>query len=140
MNRAAHFEIHAIDLGKMQQFYHDVFGWEIMDLGPQMGNYRLVNTGNDEPGSQYGGINGGITPRHGAGPAGGEPVNAFVCTITVANIDETLDKIEQAGGTVALDIMEVPGVGILAYRKDPEGNIFGVLQPVMPSKGLRKKE
>jgi hypothetical protein len=31
---------------------------------------------------------------------------------------------------VATDKMEVPGVGILAYRKDPEGNIFGVLQAV----------
>jgi predicted enzyme related to lactoylglutathione lyase len=62
-------------------------------------------------------------------PKGGEPVNAFVCTITVADIDDTPGKIEAAGGTVALDKMEVPGVGILAYRKDPEGNIFGVLQP-----------
>ena len=35
----------------------------------------------------------------------------------------------KAGGTVALEKMEVPGVGLLAYRKDPEGNIFGVLQP-----------
>jgi len=24
---------------------------------------------------------------------------------------------------------DVPGVGTLAYRKDPDGNIFGVLQP-----------
>ena len=42
MSRVVHFEIHAKDLDKMQQFYHDVFGWEIQDLGPQMGNYRLV--------------------------------------------------------------------------------------------------
>jgi predicted enzyme related to lactoylglutathione lyase len=95
-----------------------------------MGNYRLVNTGSDTQGSQYTGINGGITPRQGNSPVGGEPVNAFVCTIEVENIDETLAKIEKAGGTVALDKMDVPGVGILAYRKDPDGNIFGVLQPV----------
>jgi predicted enzyme related to lactoylglutathione lyase len=129
MNRVVHFEIHAIDLDKMQQFYHDVFGWDIQDLGPQMGNYRMVNTGKDEPGTQWTGINGGITPRQGDGPKGGEPVNAFVCTMSVSNIDETLAKIEKAGGTVATDKMDVPGVGTLAYRKDPEGNIFGVLQP-----------
>jgi predicted enzyme related to lactoylglutathione lyase len=29
--------------------------------------------------------------------------------------------------------MDVPGVGLLAYRKDPEGNIFGVLQPAKAS-------
>jgi uncharacterized protein len=130
MNRVVHFEIHAKDLDKMQQFYQDVFGWNIQDMGPQMGNYRLVNTGKDEQGSPYTGINGGITPRHGDGPKGGEPVNAYVCTIEVENIDATLEKIEKAGGTAALDKMDVPGVGVLAYRKDPEGNIFGVLQPV----------
>ena len=131
MNRVVHFEIHAIDLDKMQKFYQEVFGWNIQDMGPQMGNYRMVNTGNSTAGEKWPGIDGGITPRHGAGPVGGEPVNAFVCTISVENIDETLSKIEKAGGTIATDKMEIPGVGMLAYRKDPEGNIFGVLQPAV---------
>jgi len=130
MNRVVHFEIHAKDLDGAQKFYQDVFGWDIKDMGPQMGNYRLVNTGDDKPGTRWTGINGGITPRHGEPPVGGEPVNSFVCTIQVENIDETLKKIETAGGTIATEKMDVPGVGILAYRKDPEGNIFGVLQPV----------
>lgn len=133
MNRVVHFEIHSKDLDKTQKFYESVFGWDIKDMGPQMGNYRLVNTGKDAPGVQWAGINGGITPRQGDGPRGGEPVNAYVCTIEVENIDATLQKIEQAGGTVATDKMDVPGVGILAYRKDSEGNIFGVLQPVQNS-------
>ena len=130
MNRVVHFEIHAKDLDKAQKFYQDVFGWDINDLGPQMGNYRMVTTGKDEPGAQWTGINGGITPRMGEAPKGGEPVNSFVCTMEVENIDDTLAKIEKAGGTIATDKMDVPGVGVLAYRKDPEGNIFGVLQPV----------
>jgi predicted enzyme related to lactoylglutathione lyase len=130
MNRVVHFEIHAKDLSKTSNFYQEVFGWDIKDMGPQMGNYHVVTTGKEEPGSQWPGINGGITPRHGEGPKGGEPVNAYVCTIEVENIDKTLEKIQKAGGTLATDKMDVPGVGILAYRKDPEGNIFGVLQPV----------
>jgi uncharacterized protein len=129
MNRVVHFEIHAINGDRMQEFYQSVFGWDIKDLGPAMGNYRIIDTGKDESGTRWTGINGGLTPRRGDGPKGGEPVNAFVCTISVANIDDTLKKIEAAGGTVATDKMEVPGVGTLAYRKDPEGNIFGVLQP-----------
>jgi uncharacterized protein len=129
MNRVVHFEIHAADLDKAQKFYEDVFGWSIKDMGPQMGNYRLVDTGKDIPGTQWTGINGGITPRKGDAPKEGEPVNAFVCTMEVENIDDTLDKIEKAGGTFATHKMEIPGVGTLAYRKDPEGNIFGVLQP-----------
>jgi len=130
MNRVVHFEIHASNPDRMQSFYQSVFGWTINDLGPAMGNYRTIDTGKDKAGILWTGINGGITPRRGEGPKGGEPVNAFVCTIEVANIDETLKKIESAGGTFATDKMEVPGVGTLAYRKDPEGNIFGVLQPV----------
>ncbi len=129
MNRVVHFEIHAKDLDKTQKFYQDVFGWDIIDLGHQMGDYRTIATGKDEPGSRWTGINGGITPRRGEGPKGGEPVNSYVCTIEVEDLDETLEKIEKAGGTMAVDKMDVPGVGLLAYRKDPEGNIFGVLQP-----------
>jgi predicted enzyme related to lactoylglutathione lyase len=129
MNRVVHFEIHAKDQDKVQKFYEDVFGWEFQNMGAQMGNYRLIITGKDEAGSQYSGINGGMNPREGNLPAEGTPVNAFVCTISVENIDDTLAKIEAAGGTLATHKMDVPGVGLLAYRKDPDGNIFGVLQP-----------
>jgi predicted enzyme related to lactoylglutathione lyase len=129
MNRVVHFEIHAMDLNRLQKFYEDVFGWSITDMGPQMGNFRVVVTGKDNGDSQWNGINGGITPRRGEGPKNGGPVNAFVCTIEVENIDEALEKIMKAGGTVATDKMEVPGVGFLAYRKDPEGNVFGILEP-----------
>ena len=129
MNRVVHFEIHAKDPDAAQRFYSSVFGWNITDLGTQMGNYRLVSTGEDQAGTRWPGINGGITPRQGPPPSGGEPVNAFVCTITVDNVDSYLDKVKAAGGSVALEKMQVPGVGWLVYVKDPEGNIFGMLQP-----------
>lgn len=129
MNRVVHFEIHAVNGDQMQKFYTDVFGWQITAMGPQMGNYRVVNTGENTPGTTYPGINGGITPRHGAPPQEGQPVNAFVCTIGVDDIDAYINKAKNAGATTALDKMEVPGVGWLAYMKDPEGNIFGMLQP-----------
>lgn len=129
MNRVVHFEVHGKDMDKLQKFYEDVFGWSFQDMGAQMGGYRLIVAGTDAPGAQWPGINGGMNPRKEGLPAEGQPVNAFVCTISVENIDETLEKVEKAGGTIATHKMEVPGVGWLAYRKDPEGNIFGVLQP-----------
>ncbi len=129
MNRVVHFEIHARDLDSAQKFYGSVFGWKITDLGAQMGNYRMVSTGEDEPDAQWRGINGGITPRMGPPPSGGEPVNAFVCTIAVDDVDSFIEKVKTAGGAIALDKMQVPGVGWLVYVKDPEGNIFGMLQP-----------
>jgi predicted enzyme related to lactoylglutathione lyase len=129
MNRVVHFEIHAKDLDEMQQFYNDVFGWKITNLGPQMGNYRMVETGENEPGERWPGINGGITPRMGEPAASGQPVNAYVCTISVNDLDVYIDKVKKAGGSMALDKMDVPGVGWLAYCKDIEENIFGMLQP-----------
>lgn len=133
MNHVVHFEIHAADLGRAQAFYQAVFGWQVKDMGPGMGNYRLVSTDGSEPGRPASrGINGGITPRQGPGPKGGEPVNAFVCIMAVEDIDAHVAKAKNAGGTIAIQKMEVPGVGWLAYAKDPEGNLFGMLQPKMP--------
>jgi len=129
MNRVVHFEIHAKDADKVQQFYSDVFGWNITNLGEQMGNYRMIVTGEDAAGEKWPGINGGITPRMGEPPASGQPVNAYVCTISVDNLDTYIDKVMEAGGSMALDKMDVPGVGWLAYCKDVDGNIFGMLQP-----------
>jgi len=133
MNRVVHFEIHAQDLDRAQRFYGGVFGWKITDLGPQMGNYRLVSTGENDPGTLWPGINGGMLPRRGAAPESGAPVNAFVCTITVPDLAKTMEAALAAGGSMALDRMTVQGVGLLAYLKDPEGNIFGMLQPETPA-------
>jgi len=55
-------------------------------------------------------------------------VIAYVCTIDVPSLDDVIAKITARGGTLALPKMAVPGVGWLAYYKDTEGNIFGVMQ------------
>jgi predicted enzyme related to lactoylglutathione lyase len=129
MNRVVHFEINAKDMDAMQKFYEEVFGWEIKDMGAEMGGYRMLMTGKDTPGTKWPGISGGMTPRKGETPKGSEPVNAYVCIMDVNNLDATLEKIKSSGGSVSQDKMPVPGVGQLAYCKDPEGNLFGVLQP-----------
>ena len=132
MNRPVHFEIHAADQNRAQKFYADVFGWEFMDMGAAMGNYRLITTGKTDTvgpdGKPWPGINGGMNPRKGEAPKGGEPVNAFVCTMDVEDLDATMKKVLAAGGTLALDKMPIPGMGWLAYMKDTEGNIFGMMQ------------
>jgi predicted enzyme related to lactoylglutathione lyase len=129
MNRVVHFEIHAKNSDAVHQFYSDVFDWQITNLGEQMGNYRMVVTGEGVAGEKWPGINGGITPRRGDAPVDGQPVNAYVCTISVDDLDNYIQKVLKAGGSMALDKMDVPGVGWLAYCKDVDGNIFGMLQP-----------
>jgi predicted enzyme related to lactoylglutathione lyase len=133
MNRPVHFEIHASDPARASKFYTNVFGWDFKKWETDLFEYWMVMTGKDEPGTQWPGINGGLVVRRGDAPSDTAPVNGFVCTISVAKIDETIAKIDAAGGKVALPKDMVPGVGLLAYYKDTEGNIFGILEAVMPT-------
>jgi predicted enzyme related to lactoylglutathione lyase len=55
-------------------------------------------------------------------------VNAWICTVSVENVDEATAKAVALGGVICLVKMAVPGVGWLAYAKDTEGNIFGMMQ------------
>jgi predicted enzyme related to lactoylglutathione lyase len=119
MPRPVHFEIHAEQPARAIAFYEGLFGWTFTSWGGGM-EYWLVVTGPDgEPG-----INGGLIRRQGT--VDGTAVIAYVCTIGVANVDETLAKGLGLGGTVAVPKMPIPGVGWLAYLKDTEGNIFGI--------------
>src|SRR5690606_37940608 len=51
-----------------------------------------------------------------------------VCTVDVSSVDESLARAAAPGGSLALPKMPIPGVGWLAYAKDTEGNIFGMMQ------------
>ncbi|MEK7615188.1 MAG: VOC family protein [Patescibacteria group bacterium] len=126
MNRIVHFEIQADDLPRAAEFYRTVFGWEITKWDNPSMEYWMIMTAPKE--SKEPGINGGLLPRKGPSPVEGQCVNAFVCTVQVDNIDETIVAIEKAGGTLALPKFSIAGMAWQAYYKDTEGNIFGVHQ------------
>jgi predicted enzyme related to lactoylglutathione lyase len=121
MKRVVHFEIHAEDPERAIRFYQGLFGWEFSKwAGPQ--DYWLIKTGPDG----VPGINGGMIRRHGS--IDGQAVIGYVCTIDVPSVDEYVQKIIAGGGPIVLPKMPIPGVGWLAYGKDTEGNIFGIMQ------------
>ena len=123
MGRVVHFEIHASKPEVLVEFYSALFGWSFNKWGPA--DYWLIETGSaDKPG-----INGGLLPRHGPRPGEMQPVSSFVCTVEVSSLDASVQKSTSLGGTVALPKMPIPGVGWLAYVKDPDGNILGLMQP-----------
>lgn len=121
MARPVHFEIHATNPEEVKVFYENVFGWKIERWGEEP--YWTIATG-DGPG-----IDGGLLPRRGPRPADDAPVSSFVITIEVPDLDAVVESITGNGGTLALGKQPVPTVGWLAYYKDPDGNLFGVLQP-----------
>ena len=122
MARAVHFEIHASNPQAAIAFYASLFGWTFNKW--EGGDYWMIHTGPDE----QPGINGGLMPRRGDLPAPLAAVNAFVITVDVDDIDASVERGKAAGGSIALPKMPVPGIGWLAYLKDPDGNIFGMMQ------------
>jgi predicted enzyme related to lactoylglutathione lyase len=121
MSRVVHFEIHATDPEKLSAFYAKVFGWKVTPI-PQL-DYWLFDTGTGD------GINGGMMKRMGAASADMQAVNAFVCSILVASVDDAHARALEAGAVTALPKMAIPGIGYQSYIKDPDGNIVGLHQP-----------
>lgn len=121
MPRVVHFEIHAANPQRAIEFYSKLFDWQFQKWDGPM-PYWLITTG---PDSERG-INGGMMTRQ--GEIDGKAVIAYVCTVDVPAIDAAVEKAQQLGGTVALPKMPIPGVGWLAYVKDTEGNILGMMQ------------
>jgi hypothetical protein len=116
MPRVIHFEIPADQPDRAVRFYEEVFGWKFDKWqGPQ--EYWLVTTGADgQPG-----INGGLVRRREAG-------SSTVNTVDVPSVDEYVRKVWTEGGAVVVPKMAIPGVGWLAYVKDPEGNVLGMME------------
>ena len=55
---------------------------------------------------------------------------AVINTIEVESLEEMLKKVSASGGKTIHGPNEVPGVGMHAYCSDPEGNLFGIMQPL----------
>lgn len=126
MDGLVHFEIHASEPEKLVEFYTKVFDWKIEKyVGiPGLEYWGIYTCEKGAPNA----INGGLIRRKGPTAAEGAPVNAFVCTMQVKDIDATMKKAEEAGGTLALAKQALVGMAWQGYMKDPDGNIFGIHQ------------
>lgn len=115
MARVIHFEIPSDEPEKAKEFYSTVFGWKLNQWGSEP--YWLCSTGaKSKPG-----IDGAIIKKRG-------PDHPLVNTIGVEDLENTLTLIQQHGGIVVVPKMAIPGMGWLAYFKDLDGNIMGVME------------
>ena len=116
MPRLVHFEMNVKDVHKTIAFYESVFGWKFQKWDGPL-DYWLIMTGDEkEPG-----IDGGLGYEE-------EGFPKVVNTIDVDEIDDVIKKIEKNGGTIVRPKHAVPGVGWLAYFKDSEGVMSGIMQ------------
>jgi predicted enzyme related to lactoylglutathione lyase len=123
MDKVVHFEIPFDDRDRAKGFYGEVFGWELNTMAMEGGEYTTatttpVDTTTMMP-TEPGGINGGLMERSSQTP---DPV----ITIGVDGIDDTLKKVEAAGGSTLVPRTAIPNMGAFAYFKDSEGNVMGL--------------
>lgn len=114
MARPIHFEIPAADPARAIAFYESIFGWKFHKWEGPM-DYWLISTGEGP------GIDGGLMPRR-------DPAQPCVNTVGVTDLDASLAAVIQHGGQVVVPKTPVPGIGWLAYCKDLDGHIFGMMQ------------
>jgi uncharacterized protein len=116
MSRVIHFEIPASDPERAAAFYKKTFGWKI-EKWPGPMEYWMVTTGADgAPG-----INGGLMKN--------TQVKTTTNTIGVESVEDAVEAVTKAGGTLVMPKTPIPTVGYFAYLTDTEGNLFGVMQP-----------
>jgi predicted enzyme related to lactoylglutathione lyase len=110
-NPVVHFEILGEDLEALSAFYREIFEWQVERV-PEM-PYALVNTGENA-------LAGGIGE-----PQSGVPMVTFY--IEVPDIEDTLQRIESAGGSTMMPRTEL-GMVTIAMFKDPEGHAIGLVE------------
>ncbi|MGW5240184.1 VOC family protein [Monashia sp. NPDC004114] len=131
-NLVVHFEIHASEPQRLIDFYGQLLGWTFSQFGDMP--YWSIDTGEgsmkmNEPGS---GINGGLTQRQGPAPEPGAPVTGCDIVIGVdGNVDDVFKKGLDLGGIEALPLADMEGIGRVGYLLDPDGNVFGLISPVL---------
>jgi len=137
MNPVVHFEMGYNDKSRMVDFYTKTFGWQAKEMGPEMGNYVVVQTGEtDDKGmlKEPGRINGGFYKKTDS-PLSHAPS----LVIAVDDIKSAMKSVESAGGKIlgsmtesgeqTMEPQDIPGVGLWISAMDTEENRFSILQP-----------
>ncbi|HLY13707.1 MAG TPA: VOC family protein [Candidatus Limnocylindrales bacterium] len=111
--RVIHFEIVGKDQKALQSYYANLFGWKLDTSNP--GGYGMT-----DPAATGVIVGVGATPDGSAGHVTGY--------VTVDDIDATLAKAVDLGGSVIMPKFS-PGPGAtIALVADPEGHILGLTQ------------
>ena len=112
--KVIHLEIPADDTARARQFYGELFGieWQTPDLPVE---YHMFG----DPEEGYGG---GLYPRQSGDD---DQLRVYFGT---EDIDATLNRVREIGGSVDEEKNPVPGMGWYAHVRDPEGNKFSFWQ------------
>ena len=116
LGRCAWNELMGADQQAAIGFYTGLFGWSLpepMDMGP-MGKYQFV---------AHDGVTTGAIMRK----PEQAPVSAWTHYFRVADIDAATAAVRDAGGTLMLGPMQVPGGDWIIQGTDPQGAFFALV-------------
>lgn len=114
------YELGTGDLDDAASFYAGIFGWNVIDSGMKGFDYRLARS----EGDMVAGLMSNV------GQAGNPPPN-WLIYYAVDDCDKSASDVVKAGGTVFKEPADVPGTGRFSVVADPQGAVFGLLQPDM---------
>jgi predicted enzyme related to lactoylglutathione lyase len=129
MNPVVHFEMPYENQERLSKFYTQAFGWQMQTLGKEMGYYVTAATAETDENRMIkkpGAINGGFFPK-----TDNRSVLYPSVVIAVDDIKEAMKKVNNAGGKVLGEPVEIPGIGHYVSIIDTEGNRLSILQPIM---------
>lgn len=132
-----HFEMGYNDRERMKKFYSEAFGWQMQQMGEDMGGYVVAHTTETDANGMVktpGNINGGFYAKTDSPDSQAPSV-----VISVQDINAAVEAVKKAGGKIkggmqpdgshTMEPTEIPGVGLWISFEDTEGNRVSLLQP-----------
>jgi predicted enzyme related to lactoylglutathione lyase len=108
------------DLDGAKAFYMGLFGWTAADMPSPQGIYSMFSKDGALVAAAYemsaDMVENGIPPH-------------WATYVTVANVEDTLAKVEASGGTIVQPVDEILGSGRMAAVQDPAAAVFALWEP-----------
>lgn len=112
------YELGTSDLHAAGDFYGSILGWKVEDSGMEGFAYHLASSDGDRVA--------GLMSN--AGQPGDPPPN-WLIYFAVDDCNQAAAGIEASGGKILKEPDDIPGTGRYSVVADPQGAVFGLLQP-----------
>ncbi len=113
------FECQTNNADEALAFYKELFGWEVETSDMGNGPYHILKVGD----TQFGGICAPMSP---------DTPPHWGAYVTTMDLESTIGKIKENGGTVLTDPIPIPTVGRIVVFQDPTGAFLTTIQYEIP--------
>ncbi|HEY6000305.1 MAG TPA: VOC family protein [bacterium] len=104
------------DVEAAKKFYGALFGWKARDTKAGGKKRTVVSTGAEQ-----------VAGMMALSPNAGGPQPVWGISVSVDDVDASVERARRLDATVIMDPTDVPGVGRLALLLDPQGEMLSVI-------------